>query len=113
VQKHAERVSAQLSAVHESASHWEACPLCAKPIALGTIPTRSEAARLSDTFAYRVLRTLPEWEATPPGERRKRSKFPRDNYRCGGVSYSGPHRCAITLHVQQWRLTQELKEETS
>jgi hypothetical protein len=119
--RHIERIDAQLRAVYAAAVTHEKCPLCEKWIKLGPLPTIDESRRLDDNFAFQVLHTIPSWqEAKTPGQKRKRTLFPRDNYKDFALSGPrpyvdrlGPHLCAVTLLTKRHFLRKELKEATS
>ena len=116
VQEHVKRIEAQLTAMYAAAASHERCPLCNKWVKLGPLPTVDEAKRVDGNFAFRVLRTIPEWRETAPGEKRKRTRFVRDNYRTLSqfgphvfTERTGPHLCAVTLITKRHFLKQKLK----
>jgi hypothetical protein len=119
--RHIERIDAQLAAVVGAAARRDKCPLCEKWIKLGPLPTIDESRRLDDSFAFQVLHTIPSWqEAKTPGQKRKRTLFPRDNFKDFALSGPrlyvdrlGPHLCAVTLLTKRHFLRKELKEATS
>ncbi|MDD5646245.1 MAG: hypothetical protein PHW86_03660 [Candidatus Bipolaricaulis sp.] len=99
VQKHVERIEAQLRDIYAAAADRGKCPLCGTRIRLGPLPTPDDCRRLPGTFVFRVLREL-----------KKGSRFPRDNWQLPGwESHTGPHLCAITLLTKRWELSQGLK----
>jgi len=102
--------------MYAAAASHERCPLCNKWVKLGPLPTVDEAKRVDGNFAFRVLRTIPEWRETAPGEKRKRTRFVRDNYRTLSqfgphvfTERTGPHLCAVTLITKRHFLKQKLK----
>jgi len=116
VQEHVKRIEAQVRDIYAAAAVRGTCPLCGKLVKLGPLPTVDEAKRIDGTFAFQVLRTIPEWRETAPGEKRKRTQFVRDNYRTLAqfgphvfTERTGPHLCAVTLITKRYFLKQKLK----